>query len=206
MVRIVCATTVLIMVAFNEPALASAGTFNFNLGLFKFDYNPVRHEPNQERKLEEKNAFTFFSLGGCYYVVDQVCVGAKTMQGTRLRRTSQRNADGSTSQGKTESEWSATGLSVGYKYDAWRAMLTYYLNAQRLDKDGAGATRMSYSGGTAYQIDIGYGFAIGNIHFGPMLSLMDFSYDKFKAGSTERDLSGYSDSLIVPYFSLWFGF
>lgn len=194
-----------------EP-VALAEVLTGELGLFYMNDNTVRSLTDTNGDpytLKTKTTYTFTALGFCYRI-DWICVGLKYLQGT----IEERSSDSSSSVSWTTTEtFTGPGLTLGASVDEWVIHGTYLISAQKKigDKVSNGSSSTStgvrYPAKSATVIDLGYGFKVGSVRIGPLLSILHMDYKKrIYNGVTETLPAKESDDFIMPHFALWMDF
>ncbi len=181
-----------------------------HLSLFYFSENQERsvQAGPSDFLLKTKEVNTFMSLGLCYNL-DPVCIGLKYTQNDR------ENTRGGTSGNvtvKTLTRYKGPGLTLGYASDSIFAQGVYYFGASKeIDSfdvtvyGGAGSTAVSYPVKSGYSLELGYGFKVGSVRIGPLLSLTAFTFSKISFdGQTVNLPADEKDEFILPQLALWF--
>lgn len=179
-----------------------------NLGLFYFSHTSGAHEGQND--VEETDTTTFYTLGACYRFTGGFCGGLKYTAGeAKTESETSTNGVSATSTEKTNT-WNGIGASIGYAGQEFSVIGTYFIDPKRTDKNSSvsSSTTEVYSGGMAYQIDLGWGFKVKSFQIGPMLSIVHFDYKKYKAdGADEVDLDAtLKDDFMIPAFAMWLNF
>ena len=195
-----------------SPALA-AGVLTGELGLFYMNDSSVRSFADvndQPYTQKTKTNYTFSSLGICYRL-DWFCVGLKYLQGSIEENSSDSRTGASAVATET---FSGPGLTLGYSNMEWVVHGTYLIGAQKkLSNKLSNSSGASTSSGERYPakvatiIDVGYGFKVGSLRIGPLLSVLHMDYkERYVNGSKESLSSKESDDFIMPHFALWMDF
>lgn len=164
---------------------------------------------DQPYTLKTKTNYTFTALGFCYRM-DWFCIGLKYLQGSIEERTS----DSSSSASLTTTEtYSGPGITLGASVNEWVAHATFLIGAQKRITDkisngfSSSSTGLRYPAQSATLLDLGYGFKVGSVRVGPLLSVLHMDYKKrINNGATETLPSKESDDFIMPHFALWMDF
>jgi hypothetical protein len=107
------------------------------------------------------------------------------------------------------------GLSLGYmRKGAFSVTGTYFFQSQMeltYDDQESEAMTSTFSGGTAYSLELGLPLNAGFIQFGPVFSYMYMDYkkeaDHTSAGTETVDLdTKYSDTWVKIYLGAWLTF
>jgi hypothetical protein len=192
--------------------VARADGFTGELALFYMNDSSVRSltdNNDQPYTLKSKTNYTFTALGFCYRM-DWFCIGLKYLQGGIEERTS----DSSSSNSLTSTEtYSGPGISLGASVNEWVAHATFLIGAEKKITDklsnglSGASTAVKYPAQAASLIDLGYGFKVGNMRVGPLLSVLHMDYKKrISDGSSETLPAKESDDFIMPHFALWMDF
>jgi hypothetical protein len=159
--------------------------------------------------LKTKTNYTFTALGFCYRL-NWFCIGLKYLQGSVETRSS--NSNSNTSITTTES-YSGPGVTLGASVNEWVAHATFLIGGQKRITDkvdngfSSASTGVRYPAQSATLLDLGYGFKIGSVRVGPLLSILHMDYKKrIYNGNTESLPSKESDDFIMPHFALWVDF
>lgn len=184
------------------------------LALFYMNDNSVRSltdSNDQPYTLKTKTNYTFSALGFCYRI-DWFCLGAKYLQGSVETRTSTSNNNSSLTSTET---FSGPGLTLGASVNEWVAHATFLISAQKRINDktsngfSSSTTGMRYPArdGNAVVYDLGYGFRVGGVRIGPLLSFLKMDYKRrIYNGQTETLPSKEADEFIMPHFAIWADF
>lgn len=204
-----CLLTLILILA-SGPAWADGLTGE--LALFYMNDNGARSlidNDDEPYTVKTKTNYTFSALGFCYRL-DWFCIGLKYLQGSVEQRVS--NSSNSSSTTSTET-FSGPGLTLGASVNEWVAHASFLVGAQKKITDKVSAFGSSASSGTRYPaktgtiLDLGYGFKVGSVRVGPLLSLLHMDYKKrILDGQTETLPSKESDDFIMPHFALWMDF
>ncbi len=164
---------------------------------------------DQPYTLKTKTNYTFTALGFCYRM-DWFCIGLKYLQGSMEEKTSDSSSSGSLT---TTETYSGPGITLGASVNEWVAHATYLIGAQKRITDKVSNGFSSASTGTRYPaqsatlLDLGYGFKVGSVRVGPLLSVLHMDYKKrILNGATETLPSKESDDFIMPHFAIWMDF
>ncbi len=183
------------------------------LGLFYMTDSGVRSltdNSDQAYTVKTKTNYTFLSLGLCYRL-EWFCIGLKYLDGTVEQKTS--NSSSGSSGTNTET-FSGPGLTLGYSSGEWVAHASMLFGAQKKINDetadrfgGSSSTGTRYPAKSATILDLGYGFKVGNLRLGPLLSILHMEYNqRYSGGQKETLPSKESDDFIMPHFALWMDF
>jgi hypothetical protein len=191
---------------------AQADGLTGELALFYMNDSGVRSltDSNDEPyTLKTKTNYTFTALGFCYRM-DWFCIGLKYVQGSIEERSSNSNSNSSLTSTET---YSGPGISLGASVDEWVAHATFLIGGQKKITDkisnqfSSSSTGTRYPAQTATLLDLGYGFKIGSVRVGPLLSVLHMDYKKrIYNGATETLPSKESDDFIMPHFAVWMDF
>ncbi|WP_141733078.1 hypothetical protein [Oligoflexus tunisiensis] len=201
----------LLFLGMMEP-LAQAESLTAEIALFYMNDSGVRSltDNNDEPyTLKTKTNYTFTALGFCYRM-DWFCIGLKYLQGGVETRAS--NSTSSTSVTSTET-FSGPGVTLGASVNEWVAHATFLIGGQKRVNDkvdngfSSSTTGVKYPASSATLLDLGYGFQVGSVRVGPLLSVLHMDYKKrIYNGTTESLPSKESDDFIMPHFALWVDF
>lgn len=199
--------SVLVLIALGTSQMSRAAEkLSGSLGLFYFSETNDSTTSGSEDSTKVTTAYTFYDVGFCYQI-DSICLGAKYFAGTKDTKTT---SSSSAITSKADTKYSGLGVKIGYAGEGLVA--TYALIASGKREKGAaiGSTASGdevYPMSSAQTIDVGYGFKISNVRFGPMLSLHHFEYKKVEQGGTRSDLpQKQTDEFTMPYLALWLDF
>lgn len=115
-------------------------------------------------------------------------------------------ANGSGKNLSTDTSMSGTryGATVGIVFERFNLLGTYFLAASENRK--LGTAEWKYTGGSGYQIDIGWNFMIANmIGFGPNIVYRNMNYSKRTISGVETT-KNYRNNEIYPNIAFWFKF
>lgn len=194
-----------------EPLVQAQGLTG-DLALFYMNDSGERSltdNNDQPYTLKTKTNYTFTAFGFCYRM-DWFCIGLKYLQGSIEERTS----DSSSSASLTTTEtFSGPGIKLGASVNEWVVHATYLIGAKKRITDklsngfSSSSTGVTYPAQSATLIDLGYGFKVGSVRVGPLLSVLHMDYKKRTYnGATETLPSKESDDFIMPHFAIWMDF
>ena len=169
-----------------------------DVNAFYLEKEEQRSSNDGTQTYEYTNQQLFFGLGICFQT-DVWCFGGKYLRGEIGGKNHSGLLDGSV-------ELEGFGVSAGYVGAPFFAQLTYFIEAEKRYGDGGlgGDTNEEYPAETAYMLDIGYGFNVGSIFFGPNLKWFQFKYtQRTLNGQTQSLLRTEKDIYLMPMFSMW---
>jgi hypothetical protein len=159
--------------------------------------------------LKSKTNYTFTALGFCYRM-DWFCIGLKYLQSSIEEKNSDSRSNASLT---TTESYTGPGITLGASVNEWVAHATFMIGAQKRITEKVSTSFSSSSTGVRYPaqsatlLDLGYGFKVGSLRVGPLLSVLHMDYKKrIYNGVTETLPSKESDDFIMPHFALWMDF
>lgn len=193
--------------------LALAENLVFSLGAFYFQHeDTLTGESNgQSYNATQEQTYTFLSAQGLYQM-DYWVFGLKYLTGTV--DTSVKNTR-SAAKSVTTENYKGIGVTLGLRGQGAIVTYSYFLNPEKVygakltsDFGDSDDGKTVYYGSYAHAIDLGYGFDISGVKAGPMVSLLQFEFNKYKTENIDkRDLKPkVKDSFIMPHLALWFDF
>lgn len=208
-----CKSIVLLSLILSSQTLRAASAMTADFAAFYMNDQSSRSlVDSQERSysLTTKTSYTFTALGLCYRY-EVFCFGIKYLDGS-VELESSNSSDGSTS--VNIENFHGPGLTLGYSGAELIVHLTWLISAEKklTDRTSSRAgssleTSQRFPAKAPRVIDLGYGFKLGSVRVGPLLSILHMEYtNKIADGQTQALAQKESDDFIMPHFALWLDF
>lgn len=99
---------------------------------------------------------------------------------------------------------SSYGNSVGYFYDYFSVIFTFFLTST--SHESSNTSRVTRSEGSGYQLDFSYMFPIGGMSIGPVLTYRTLTFGKEETQDGQIANHGQTESYVYPFFGALFMF
>ena len=190
-----------------SPSVKAEGNLTASLSLFYFTESSTRNSSNAGAPyaVKVKDSYLWSAIGACYQL-SPVCLGLKYLQADIETKSSANRCAG-----RVLTRFSGPGISLGYASTTVVAQVNWLVNASKsvdnedLSRVGSsGSAAVRYPAKQAYMLDLGYGFPVGSVRMGPLLSVLNFSYEKLVfSGQTVSLAAAERDEFLVPQVALW---
>jgi len=199
-----------------DVALADSGSLDgkwgFNLNLLwakqeRKDNAPVFTSGGTEVDSDSTTTTTWtnYSLGVSRFV-QNFCFGLRYMN-NETKFENENSVGGNSQTTTTSGVWNGLGITLGFMYGGFFSTFNYFVkNSYTINyDDGDDATKYIYDGGTAYALELGYGFTAGDFRIGPQINLIHFDYQDLTIDGEKESLDyDMSDDQIMPQIALWY--
>ena len=168
-----------------------------NTGIY-FNSTTVNNYDDQGEKAKTTRKTTNLNLNINYALGNDFIVGIK------YYNENIKSSDGFFS-GESESITTATGVNFGYDADG----LVFNASLLAIDAPHLTTGTTAYNGGGGMILDITYFIDMHGWYFGPQLSYVNIDYkvkyDDSQTTIEDSNFLGYSETKLIPYFSLMVG-
>lgn len=192
-----------------ESAHGAGDKATGSIAVFKFIQETENADPEAGySSLKQKQDYQFIDVGFCY-TMGSICLGAKYLDATIASETTVVfNGSSTPSTSESETKLGGIGLKLGLSHEAFIAHYSFMLqkNMSVSNVQTFSTSTVEYNVDSASVIDVGYGFKVNKLRFGPMFSVIDYAVDSYTDSSNNTVEVDLKMNYLAPYFALWIDF
>ena len=161
-----------------------------------------------DRSYEASTEYQFINAGVCY-ITSQICMGASYLEAGVANKISYASSNDDWRNGEATTKYSGLGFKIGYSGDAGLVATYTHLITPKMEvtEERKFSTIITnYRVQVANMIDIGYGFKVADLHFGPLLSQVSFVMNKYTDSEGNDVEVSRTDTFRIPYLAIWLDF